>query len=198
MWKLLIAIVLAYLAGSIPFSYLIPKLLKKIDIKTVGSGNVGATNVFRVCGIYYGLAAFLCDGAKAGVSFLIAQLFFSPEEALLVGISAVIGHSYSIFLKFGGGKGVASSAGLILCYDPLLFLALLGIFVFMFLITSYVSLASITAAFLTPVTYYSLLQGEKKTALLLIFLGAFVIFRHRSNIKRLMRREESKIKVFKR
>lgn len=191
-----LALIAAYIVGSLPFSYIVPKLIRNVDIRTVGSKNVGATNVYRTCGLLCGLIALLLDSGKAGFSLYFAKMYFPIDLALMLGIVVVIGHCHSVFLKFKGGKGVASAAGLFLFFDPKFCLILLIIFVLILLLSSYVSLASIMTAFFAPMVYYALYRDLKMTGII-VFLVVFVIVRHRSNIVRLTKGEESKIKGWK-
>lgn len=191
-----LALIAAYIVGSLPFSYIVPKLIRNVDIRTVGSKNVGATNVYRTCGPLCGLIALLLDSGKAGFSLYFAKMYFPIDLALMLGIVVVIGHCHSVFLKFKGGKGVASAAGLFLFFDPKFCLILLIIFVLILLLSSYVSLASIMTAFFAPMVYYALYRDLKMTGII-VFLVVFVIVRHRSNIVRLTKGEESKIKGWK-
>ncbi len=192
----ILSIFLAYLIGSLPFSFLVPKIFKGIDIRTVGSKNVGATNVFRNCGKGLGFLAFILDFSKGGLVFRFAIIYFKLEYALILGFICVLGHSYSVFLKFKGGKGVASSAGLVLFLNPKLFLILAIVFIAVVFLTRYVSLASIILGILISPIYY-ILTKNLNNSLILLALGLFVIYRHSSNISRLINGTENKIKVKK-
>ncbi len=192
----LIAIFLAYLIGSMPFSFLIAKIFKGIDIRTVGSKNVGTTNVLRTCGKSYALLAFLLDSGKAGLSYYFACYFFDNIFSVILGGIVVISHCYSVFLKFKGGKGVASMAGLVLFLKPIVFFALLALFIGIVILTNYVSLASITVVILSPIFYYSLTY-DYIISIILLFLAFFVIYKHKSNIIRLKNGKENKIRFSK-
>ena len=199
-----LAVLLAgsYLLGSIPFGYL-AGLLAGIDIRKVGSGNVGATNVVRVLGKKYGYPVFALDVLKGfgpvKISMLMApglpQQWNSPEIfGIVAAISSVLGHLYPPWLKFKGGKGVATSAGALLALTPIATLIGVGVWIIVFWLTGYVSLASMTAAILLPIVIFVLRsQDQNKGKPLVcsaICVAAIVIWRHRSNLSRLIRGTE--------
>jgi glycerol-3-phosphate acyltransferase PlsY len=187
----------SYLLGSIPFGYLIGRIAG-IDIRKVGSCNIGATNVLRVLGKRYGYAVFLLDFFKGfgavKLSMLLAMRsppgWNSPELfGIIAAISSIVGHSYPPWLKFKGGKGVATSAGALFALTAVGGLIGLGIWMVIFWLTRYVSVASITAALLLPVVI--LVIGWRNESAKVIFYfsvcaAAVVIWRHRSNLSRLM------------
>ena len=199
-----LAVLLAgsYLLGSIPFGYL-AGLLAGIDIRKVGSGNVGATNVVRVLGKKYGYPVFALDVLKGfgpvKISMLMApglpQQWNSPEIfGIIAAISSVLGHLYPPWLKFKGGKGVATSAGALLALTPIATLIGVAVWIIVFWLTGYVSLASMTAAILLPIVIFVLRsQDQNKGKPLVcsaICVAAIVIWRHRSNLSRLIRGTE--------
>ncbi len=182
----------SYLIGSIPFSYLIPKWIGKIDIRTMGSGNTGTTNVVRTLGMKVGVLAFLGDFLKGIVPALIGLLWLGELGGIIGGLLAVIGHCYPIWLKFRGGKGVATSAGILIVLMPDIFILLLvGQFIIIFL-TKYMSLASLISAALLPVMAFIFSKSDQML-LFSIILALFVIYRHRSNLFRLINGTESKL-----
>ncbi len=190
--NLLFAIILGYFLGSLPFSYLVPKLFKGIDIRTVGSGNVGATNVLRSVGPLGAFIAFAGDIAKGIIATWVALVIWGETAALFAGMFAMLGHCYSFFLGFKGGKGVTTSAGIVLVLSPAIFGIL---FIFQALAigtTKIVSLSSILAAVLFPLLAILMKQSEA-FVLFSLFMSLFVIYRHRSNIVRLIRFEEPTI-----
>jgi len=193
MQKYLLLIVIGYVLGSIPFSYIVGKLLNDIDIREHGSGNAGATNAFRVLGVKGGLLAFIGDFIKGAIAVIIGRLLFGLNGGLLTGLFAVIGHCYPFTLKFRGGKGVATTAGIIIAVNPLMGLLLIAFEFSIIFITRYVSLASILSAFAFPILSY-LFGMEKNFIFLSVFLALFVIYRHRANLKRLLNGNEKKIK----
>ena len=199
-----LAVLLAgsYLLGSIPFGYL-AGLLAGIDIRNVGSGNVGATNVVRVLGKKYGYTVFALDVLKGfgpvKISMLMApglpQQWNSPEIfGIVAAISSVLGHLYPPWLKFKGGKGVATSAGALLALTPIATLIGVAVWIIVFWLTGYVSLASMTAAILLPIVIFVLRSQDpnkgKPLVCSAVCVAAIVIWRHRSNLSRLIRGTE--------
>jgi glycerol-3-phosphate acyltransferase PlsY len=188
--------------GSIPFGYLAGRLAG-IDIRKVGSGNVGATNVVRVLGKRYGYPVFALDVLKgfgaAKISMLMAPgrppEWNSPEIfGILAAMSSVLGHLYPPWLKFNGGKGVATSAGALVALTPVATLIGLAIWIIVFWLTRYVSLASITAAAVLPIVVLVFSSQHQNTGKPLFYasicVAAVVIWRHRSNLSRLLRGTE--------
>ena len=206
MLPLLIAGFASYLIGSIPAGY-IAGGIAGIDIRTVGSGNIGATNVTRVLGKRYGYPVFIVDFLKGfaavGMSIMIAkraQPVSIPSELFgVVGaVACVLGHSFPVWLGFKGGKGVASSAGALFGLMPFVALIAVAVWLIIFYLTRYVSVASMTAALAVPITIVSMMfLGQTDGTTLLYFsicLAAVVIFRHRSNLSRLVRGAEPRFK----
>jgi glycerol-3-phosphate acyltransferase PlsY len=188
----------AYLLGSVPFAYLFARL-KGVDIRAIGSGNVGATNVFRSVSKALGVATFAADALKGFIPAFVfpalARCFLSlevgPGLGLLCGCAAVAGHTWPVFLKFKGGKGVATSAGMLLGVAPAAVGIGLAAWILVFTATRFVSIASIMAAAAVPATAWGMAaRGEWLLPAVLTGLGALVIWRHRSNIRRLLRGEE--------
>lgn len=176
----------SYLIGAIPFSYLIPKVFLDIDVRHHGSGNPGASNVSRVCGKGYGAAALIMDVGKGIVAaFLIQQLGYPAG----LGFLAVLGHVANPFLRLSGGKGVATSLGVISYLSPLAGLIFAVIWVTILLIWNVAGLSSLVAISSTPVAFF--LFGVK-TSLLWVSVGLvfLIYFTHRGNITRLIRGEE--------
>ena len=188
----------SYLLGSIPFGYLAGRLVG-IDIQKAGSGNVGATNVVRVLGKRYGYPVFALDLLK-GFGAVILSMGMAPGQpsawnspeifGVLAAISSVLGHLYPPWLKFKGGKGVATSAGALLALTPAATLIGVAIWIIVFWLTRYVSLASVTAAVILPVVILVVRSHDQKNAKPLVYasacVAAVVIWRHRSNLSRLM------------
>ena len=206
-----ISLVLAYFIGSVPFAYVYGKYFRKIDIRQHGSGNVGATNVLRVFGKKAGIVVLLLDILKGYLPVMIAMHFVSPlpvlsegfAEALpvLVGIFAILGHTFTVFLSFKGGKGVATSAGVFLALSPLTIACALLIFTIVVLITKYVSLGSMVAAVFLVITHLMIfLRSDSANPYIFYFailLSLFIIYKHKSNITRLIKGTENKIKFDK-
>jgi glycerol-3-phosphate acyltransferase PlsY len=191
----------SYLLGSIPFGYLAGKFAG-INIRTFGSGNVGATNVVRVLGKKYGYPVFVLDFLKGFGAVRISMLMAtcpphqwnSPEIfGIAAAISCVIGHSYPLWLKFKGGKGVATSAGALFALAPIAGFIGVAIWILTFLVTRYVSVASVTAAVALPIVIFSVSWRDENAKAIFYFsvcLAAVVIWRHRSNLSRLVRGTE--------
>lgn len=179
---------LAYLLGSIPFSYLIARA-KGIDLKRVGSGNVGATNVARSVGLPYGVLAFLLDGGKGALAAWLALWWGLP---VWLSAFAVAGHNWSAFMGFRSGKGVATTLGILAVLSGPAFLLTLAVWVGLAALTRYVSIASVTALLLSPLWLW-LLRSPPESAGLLLGLGLLSAFQHRENFRRLLRGEEHRL-----
>src|SRR6266513_5624789 len=192
----------SYLLGSIPFGYLAGRL-QGIDIRQAGSCNVGATNVVRVLGKGYGYPVFALDVFKGFAAVTISMLMApgrppewnSPEIfGILAAVSSVLGHLYPPWLKFNGGKGVATSAGALLALTPVATLIGVAIWIIVFWLTRDVSLASITAAVVLPIVILMVSSQDENKGKPLVYSSAcvavIVIWRHRSNLSRLMRGTE--------
>jgi glycerol-3-phosphate acyltransferase PlsY len=182
----------SYLLGSIPTGYLMARA-RGIDIRTVGSGNVGATNVARAVGKLPGLITLIVDCAKGLVAVLavppLVARWFGIEPSgftsVLCAMAAILGHNYPCWLKFRGGKGIATSAGAILGLAPVAMLICLAVWLLVFAVGRYVSLASIMAAVMLPVAI-AITRGGCALLCLGLFLAVLAIWRHRSNIQRLL------------
>lgn len=181
--------------GSIPSGLWIGKIFYKKDIRDFGSGNLGATNSFRVLGIKAGSIVTVMDILKGTVATLLPfffQLNVDHHFWLLTGAFAIIGHSFPLFAGFRGGKAVATSAGVILAYAPLLFVAALVVFLVTLKLSKYVSLSSMIGALAALII--SLFMGDWILIILVACIALFVIWRHRANITRIRNGEEPKIK----
>lgn len=198
---MILAFLLAYLIGSIPNAFLIGKFAGKIDIREHGSGNVGATNVFRVMGKAWGITAYLLDMGKGLVVTLVLPNYF--EECcdqipfrLLLGLAAIIGHTFPIWLKFKGGKGVATSSGALLGIYPKALLGALFIWVFSAFVTRYVSVSSLVAAASFLAWLWLFYRGTEAFVIsfsVSFVLLIFIVWTHRTNIARLRAGTEAKI-----
>lgn len=187
-----IIIILAYLIGSIPSGLIIGKKFFGVDIRQHGSGNLGGTNTFRVLGVKAGLTVTTADILKGTLAAALPIFFQSDMPILLAGIFAVIGHTYPVFAGFKGGKAVATSAGVLLCYAPLMFVILIvGFFVCLY-ITKYVSLSSMFGGLVAFI--YALIVQDIPLIIVVTILVGFVIYRHRANIKRIIDKTEPKVK----
>jgi glycerol-3-phosphate acyltransferase PlsY len=214
MLLLAIIMVLSYLAGSIPVSILISKAVKGIDIRKHGSGNAGGTNVMRVLGWKYGLLVIILDALKGAFAVvIIARLFYGPLPfenispfddftlvQIIAGIAAVIGHIWTIFAGFKGGKGIATALGMLLMLITVDMLIAVGVFVLVVSISRYVSLGSILSAAAVPSTLYireNIFQvnipGYETLFPFILGVSLLVIFTHRKNVIRLFKGNENKI-----
>lgn len=185
-------ILAAYIIGSIPFAYIVVKAVKGIDIRSVGSGNAGATNVARVLGKWGFISVLILDMLKGFLPVLAASLYFGQENIVLyVMIAAVLGHTFTIFLSFKGGKGVATAAGGFFAIVPYSMLIALGVFLVTFLISRMVSASSILAAI---ALFISVFFMEKWLLLIVItcIVVVFVIYKHKSNIVRIIKGQENR------
>jgi acyl phosphate:glycerol-3-phosphate acyltransferase len=204
----------AYLLGSIPTGFLVARA-KGIDIRTVGSGNIGATNALRVLGKPAGIFVLAMDALKGYVAcaFIAPGIFnwlvphfsgffryfqdtpfeFQMKFYVVAGISAVLGHNYPCWLKFKGGKGVATSAGVYLALAPIPLGIAFGVFILTVLVTRYASVGSIVAAMALPVAVWLLPPHNVLLGIVTTALGAMVIYRHRTNIQRLLAGTENRL-----
>lgn len=184
-------LVFSCLLGSVPFGFLVAKS-KGVDIRTVGSGNVGATNVFRSVGKGAGILTFLLDFLKGLVPVIAAKLIAGGNGILplLCGIAAVAGHTWSVFLKFKGGKGVATSAGLLCGVIPGALGAALLVWIAVFLVSRYVSLASVLAAAALGIMVWFLPDVVLCAKIIVTLLAIAVIVRHKANMHRLANGKE--------
>lgn len=216
MLVIILILLLSYLVGSIPTAIIVSKLVAGIDIRNYGSGNAGGTNVFRVLGWKYGILVILFDAFKGVVAVVfIARLFFLTEMPfnnptpfddftfiqLLAGICAVIGHVFTVFAGFRGGKGMATAVGMAASLMTVEVLIATAVFIFMIIKFRYVSLGSISAAIALPIilfirenVFHVAIQGYPTLISFSIFIALFIVYTHRSNIKRLIQGTENRIK----
>ncbi|MBR2723920.1 MAG: glycerol-3-phosphate 1-O-acyltransferase PlsY [Ruminococcus sp.] len=206
-----ITAVVGYLLGSLNFGIIFSRLLFKDDVRNSGSGNAGATNMTRTYGKKAGILTFACDGAKTAVAMATSYLFMPPHYVVMgmfvAGISCIVGHTYPIFFKFKGGKGVACFAVLVLMTSIAmriwyLFLILFVMFAIIVIGTKFVSLGSIVCALVYPVLLNRINSMVEDNPLVSIEIfavlaGLFVVFQHRSNLVRLFNGTENKMNLFK-
>ena len=191
-FQLISLFLFAYFLGAIPFSLLFSKF-KGIDLTKEGSGNLGATNVYRVLGLKYALIVFIMDILKGMVPAFFALIITqNPIFHLLVGFTAIIGHSLSCFVRFKGGKGVATGVGVLFTINPWVTVPLVVLSIIIIKITSYVAPVTLAACILLPILLF--LVGESFEYLIFVSLIClFIVFRHKSNIIRIIKRQEHKI-----
>lgn len=195
-----VIVFLAYLLGSIPFAFLAGRFGRGIDIRQHGSGNVGATNVFRVMGPRWGTGVFILDVLKGALA--VGLCYRLQDEAGLVwlpvaaGVLAILGHTFPVWLRFRGGKGVATSLGAFLALAPLPTGIAFALWIGVFSLSHIISIASLAAAIAFPVLVGFLSRIDPAYPYLLVIsviLALFILFTHRSNMIRLMRGEEKKL-----
>lgn len=189
-------VIFAYLLGSVPFALLIGKGIYGVDVRQQGSGNIGTTNVFRVLGKRAGALVFACDLLKGFIPVFLAARYVEADSAAVVAVlaagAAIAGHTFSIFLGFKGGKGVATGGGAILALMPWLFLIAFSIFWLLLLAGRFVSVASLTAA--VSLCIGVIVTGKPTAYIVFTLAGTAVIFyAHRSNINRLAKRNENRV-----
>lgn len=197
LWIVILAV--AYLLGSIPFGYVLVWMFKHEDVRKTGSGNIGATNVARSGGKGLGLLTLLLDTLKGAVAVLLT-LHFAPrihgapsDLAVAAGVAAVVGHIFTVWLGFKGGKGIATALGVFLALVPMVALSSLGVFLVVFALTRYVSLASIFAALSVPLFTWLLVPAHTPVLLVGVsFISLLSIVKHHANIRRLLSGTESK------
>ena len=195
--KIFFLAILSYLIGSVPTAYLITKKLKGEDIRKFGSGNIGATNAARVLGLKMGILVAFIDILKGYFAVILIQLILPQHTSLYIMFSlaliVIIGHNFSIFLKFSGGKGVATTIGIVMRIFPIGFLILTIIWFLITIITRYVSLASIMSAVSLVFSSY-ILKDSSAYFYFMVILAIGVIFTHRENIARLLNGTENRMK----
>jgi glycerol-3-phosphate acyltransferase PlsY len=202
----ILLLILAYLIGSIPTSVWVSKSVFGFDIREYGSGNAGATNAYRLLGSKWGTIVMIADMLKAIVAVKLA--FFLPDsfeyELYLInmqvglGLSAVLGHIYPIWVKFKGGKGVASLFGMVLGIQPNVALCCVGVFILVLFLTRWVSLSSILAGIAFPIFILAVFnEPEHLYRIFAVIVGLLILFTHQKNIIRILRGNESKVPILK-
>lgn len=203
--RVVLSIIISYLLGAIPTAYIYGKVVKGIDIRRHGSGNVGATNVFRVLGKGAGVIVLICDVLKGTLAVsVIADVFGTTEviHRVILALVVVSGHNWTVFLNFRGGKGIATSLGALIglairvaAIRPVLVWTV-GVWMVGFLATGYVSVSSIAASVFLPLIMAGTNQPIEIICMGVVFC-LFVVLRHRPNIKRLLSGQESRVSFFK-
>lgn len=191
-----LALLGCYLLGAIPFGLIIGKVTRGIDIRDFGSGNIGFTNVLRTLGFGPALAVFFCDTGKGWAAvFLCQQLKMNPWLIVAGGMLSVIGHSFSLFLRFKGGKGVATSLGMIVGLNPIIAAIAFGIWLALVGITRIISIASVTAAFSVPIMMLAWKAQHVPLAYRVVALVAahLIMIKHIPNMKRLVAGTEARV-----
>ena len=191
----LAALLIAYLLGSIPFGLILVRLRTGRDVRQSGSGNIGATNVLRTTGRFWGVATLLLDAAKGAAAVLIAGALTGgdPTALYLAGLAAVLGHIFPVWLRFRGGKGVATCLGVFLVLSPLAVLPTLGVLIGLALLTRTVSIGSVSAAIAFPLAVWWLDQVTGPQLAAILGCTAAVVYSHRSNIVRIIKGREHRL-----
>ena len=202
----LVTIAVAYLLGSIPTGYLVGRA-KGVDVRKVGSGNIGATNAFRVLGKRAGVLVLLADALKGWLAAspmpVLVQRLVAPSAGqdpatqeylqIIAGVVVILGHNYTCWLKFKGGKGIATSAGVLLALVPITFAVGLATWIVVCMLTRYVSLGSIAAAAVLPIATWLAPPHSPRMIVVTAVMGALAIYKHKGNIERLLNGTESRI-----
>jgi len=191
--ELFIIIFFSYLIGSIPFGFLLTKFFLKKDIRDIGSGNIGATNALRTGNKAIGYSTLSLDILKAVLPVIFIK-FNYPDYIYLSSLCVFIGHVFPLWLKFKGGKGIATYVGILFCIDLMFGLIFILTWLIIYLIFKYSSLSSLIASLSIPVYLLFFLNGKNIFFFLIMFV--LIFFTHRKNIKRLINKEESKTKIY--
>jgi len=193
--KFVIAALLGYLSGSVPFGLLLAKFFNIGDLRKIGSGNIGATNVLRTGRKDLAALTLLLDGAKGALAVLLALHIFGSTAALFAGFASVLGHIFPLWLRFNGGKGVATCYGVLLAVSWVSGLLALGLWIVIAFMFRYSSLAALISLSVAPIFLY--LWEGKEASVLAILLAMTIWLSHYQNIKRLIKGTESRIGLFK-
>lgn len=201
-------LLIAYIIGSIPFSYIFGKKFKNKDLRKHGSGNLGTTNAFRVLGKAIGILVLVLDITKAGILVLIVRenpMIFGIQmlHPIFYGGAAVVGHVFPIWMKFSGGKGVASSFGIIIAYAPWIGIPLIPYFLFIIYITKFVSVASTSTALVTSIIVFILFFNsdvaiyDLEFLLTTVFVSTLIFIKHKGNFVKIINGNENETNLFK-
>ena len=185
--------IISYIMGSIPFGLLLTKIFLNKDIRDIGSGNIGATNVLRSGNKAIGYTTLFLDIAKAVIPVIFVKIYF-PENIYIASLCAFLGHVFPVWLKFRGGKGVATYVGILFAINIYFGIIFALTWFIIFAITKFSSLSSLIASISTPV--YLLVIGQLKDIYFFIIMFVLIFFTHRENIKRLKNKEETKTKIY--
>ena len=191
--ELILSIIISYLMGSIPFGLILTKIFLKKDIRDIGSGNIGATNVLRTGNKIIGYLTLSLDILKAVIPVLYIK-FNYPELVYVSSLSVFIGHVFPLWLKFKGGKGVATYVGILFSINYILGLVFAFSWLIIFLISKYSSLGSILSSLIIP--FFIFLNPNYENEYFFIIMFILILFTHRENVKRLINKEESKTKIY--
>ena len=190
--EIIIVAIVSYLLGSIPFGFILTKFFLKKDIRDIGSGNIGATNALRTGNKFLGYGTLFLDVIKAVIPVIYVKINYT-DYIFVASLCAFLGHVFPLWLKFKGGKGVATYVGILLSINLTIGVIFIGVWVFTFLISKYSSLSSILGSLSVPIYLFFFTNQD-----LLFFLTMFILifYTHRENVKRLKNKEESKTKIY--
>ena len=191
--EIFIIALLSYLLGSIPFGFLLTKLFLNQDIRNIGSGSIGATNVLRTGNKLIGLSTLFLDILKAVIPIIFIKYYF-PNFIFLSSLSVFLGHVFPVWLKFKGGKGVATYVGILFCINYILGFVFIISWFIIFLLSKYSSLSSLLASFIIPIYHFYLIDDKNHFFFIILFI--LIFYTHRENIKRLKNNTESKTKIY--
>ena len=191
--ELIIIILTSYLMGSIPFGLILTKIFLNKDIRKIGSGNIGATNVLRAGNKIVGYLTLMLDVLKAIIPIIYIK-FNYPDLIYVSSLSVFLGHVFSIWLKFKGGKGVATYVGILFCINYFLGIIFVITWLIIFIISKFSSLGSILASLIMPI--YIFLNSDYNNEYFFVIMFVLILFTHRENVKRLINKEESKTKIY--
>ena len=191
--EIVLIAIISYLLGSIPFGFLLTKIFLKKDIRKIGSGNIGATNALRAGNKVIGYSTLILDILKDVIPILVVKIYFT-EFIFISSLSVFLGHVFPIWLKFNGGKGVATYVGILFCINYILGLCFIASWALVFLISKYSSLSSLLASLLIPVYHYFFIDSVNYYFFIIMFI--LIFYTHKENIKRLKNNTESKTKIY--
>ena len=190
--EVLILSILSYLMGSVPFGFILTKVFLKKDIRDIGSGNIGATNALRAGNKSLGYGTLFLDIIKAIIPVVYVKLNY-PDYIFIASLCVFLGHIFPIWLKFKGGKGVATYVGILFSINLIIGFVFIGVWFFTFLISKYSSLSSLSASLSIPI-YLFFFTSQNLVFFLIMFI--LILYTHRENVKRLKNKEESKTKIY--
>ena len=185
--------IISYLMGSIPFGFLLTKIFLKKDIREIGSGNIGATNALRTGNKFIGYTTLILDILKAVIPIILVKFYFI-EYLYIASLCVFLGHVFPIWLRFKGGKGVATYVGILCCINIYLGIAFVIVWLLTFIIFKYSSLSSLLGSISIPIVNYFIFKEEVIFFFIIMFV--LIFYTHRENIKRLLNRSESKTKIY--
>jgi acyl phosphate:glycerol-3-phosphate acyltransferase len=192
-WPFVAGFAIAYLIGSVPFGLILTRLAGAGDVRTIGSGNIGATNVLRTGRRGLAIATLILDLLKGALPVWLAFRYLGPDMAVVAGLGAVLGHCFPAWLKFRGGKGVATAAGVVVALTPTVAAIAIGVFVLVVLATRYVSLGSVLGALAAAPAAY--LIGYVQAAELYLLLALIILAKHTANLRRLAQGTEARLEL---